>query len=88
MMAMRNCWGNWFVEGVCGCQRVATARQFISLNIDALPSAASSARSDATANEGCVNYDVSDVPIEARAAPTPRNGCHGWVLACAQRCEK
>ena len=33
-----------FIGGVCGCQRVATTRRFISLNIDALTSAASSAR--------------------------------------------
>ena len=70
-MATHNCWGNWFVGGVCGCQHVATARQFISLNINALTSAASSAHSDATANEGRVNYDVSNVP-----APTTGSGCH------------
>jgi len=81
-------WGDWCVGGVCGCQRVATARRFISLNIDALTSAASSAHSDATSKEGRVNYDVSDVPVEARAAPTTGSGCHSWVLARARRCEK
>jgi len=87
-MAMHNCWGNWFIGGVCGCQRVATARRFISLNIDALTAAASSTHSNTTANKGSVNYDVSDVPVEARAAPTMGSGCHGWVLGCAQRCKK
>jgi len=87
-MATRNCWGNWFIGGVCGRQRIATARRFILLNIDALTSAASSTRSDVTANKGRVNYDVSDVPVEARAAPTTGSGCHGWVLARTQRCEK
>ncbi len=57
----------------------------ILFNIDALTSAASSARSDATANEGRVNYDASDVPIEARAAPTTGSGCHGWVMAVQRR---
>ncbi len=65
-----------------------TVHQFISSQIDVLRSAASSARSDATANKGHVNYDVSDVPIEARAAPRTGSGCHGWVLAHARRCEK
>ena len=36
--------------------------------INALRSAASSARSNATANEGRVNYDVSDVPVKARCS--------------------
>ena len=76
-MATHNCWGNWFVGGVCGRQRVATVRRFISLNIDALTSAASSARCDATEKEGHVNYDLSDVPVEARAAPTTGRGCYG-----------
>jgi len=88
LMATRNCCGNWFIGGVCRCKRIATVCRFILFNIDALTSAASSARSDATANEGRVNYDASDVPIEARAAPTTGSGCHGWVLACTQRCEK
>ncbi len=35
--------------------------------------------------EGHVNYDVSDAPIEARAAPTTESGCFGWVMARAQR---
>jgi len=87
-MATRNRWGNWFVGGVCGRQRIATAHRFILLNNDALTSAASSARSDATANEGRVNYDLSDVPIKARAAPTTGSGCQGWVLARARRCKK
>jgi hypothetical protein len=37
--------------------------------------------SDATTKEGHVNYDVSDVLIEARAAPTMGRGCYGWVTA-------
>ncbi len=76
-MATRNYWGNWIVGGVCGRQRVATACRFISLNIDVLTSAASSARWDATEKEGHVNYYVLDVPIEARAAPTTGRGCYG-----------
>ena len=65
-----SCRGGWFVGGCCRCQRVATARRCISLKIDALRSAASSARNDAMAKEGHVNYDVSDVSVKARAAPT------------------
>ena len=76
-MATHNYWGNWINGGVCGRQRVATACRFISLNIDALTSAASSARCDATEKEGHVNYDVLDVPVEARAAPTTGRGCYG-----------
>jgi hypothetical protein len=38
--------------------------------INALRSAASSARSDATANEGHVNYDVSDVSVKAIGSHT------------------
>ena len=57
-----------------------TARRFISSKINALRSAASSQRSNTTAKEGHVNYDVSDVPIEARAAPTTGSGCCGWVM--------
>jgi len=87
-MAMCNCWGNWFVGGVCGCQHVVTVCRFISLNIDALTSAASSACSGAMANEGRVNYDLSEVPIEAPAAPMTGSGCHGWVLARTRQCEK
>ena len=49
-----------------------------------LRSAASSACSDATAKEGHVNYDVSLLPVQARAAPTTGSGCYGWVMACAQ----
>ena len=55
------------------------------LKIDALRFAASSQGSDATAKEGHVNYDVSDVPIEARAAPMTGSGCFGWVMARVQR---
>ena len=76
-MATCNYWGNWIVGGVCGRQRVATACRFISLNIDALSSAASSTRCDATEKEEHVNYDVLDVPIEARAALTTGRGCYG-----------
>ena len=76
-MVSRNCWGSWFVGGVCGCQCIDGARRFISLNIDVLTSAASSARCDATEKEGHVNYDVLDVPVEARAAPTTGRGCYG-----------
>jgi hypothetical protein len=47
------------------------------LNIDALTSAASSARCNATEKEGHVNYDVLDVPVEVRAAPTTGRGCYG-----------
>ena len=74
-MATRNCWDSWFVGGVCGCQCVDGARQFILLNIDApLTSAASSARCDATEKEGHVNYDVLDVPVEAILACTTGRG--------------
>ena len=41
---------------------------------DALRSTATSARGDATAKEGHVNYDVSDVPVVARAARTMGSG--------------
>jgi hypothetical protein len=44
------------------------ARRFILSKIDALTSAASSARSDAMAEEGHVNYEISDVNFEARTA--------------------
>jgi hypothetical protein len=37
--------------------------------------------SDATTKEGHVNYEVSDVLVEARAAPTMGRGCYGWVTA-------
>ncbi len=46
-----------------------------------LRSAAFSARSDATAKEGHINYDVCNVPVEARAAPTMGSGCYSWVMA-------
>jgi hypothetical protein len=39
-------------------------------------------------NKGHVNYDLSDVPVKARAAPTTGSGCHGSISACAQGCEK
>ena len=52
--------------------------------INALRSAASSQRSNVTAKEGHVNYDVSDAPIDARTAPTTGSGCFGWVMARAQ----
>ena len=41
---------------------------------DALRSTATSARGDATAKEGHVNYDVSDIPVVARAARTMGSG--------------
>ncbi len=37
------------------------------------------------AEEGHVNYDVSDVNVEARAAPTTGSGWFGWVLAARRR---
>jgi len=37
-----------------------------------------------TAKEEHVNYDVSDVPVEACTAPMTGSGCHGWVLQRAQ----
>jgi hypothetical protein len=43
-------------------------RRCISLKIDALRSAASSAHNDVMAKEGHINYDVSDVSVKARAA--------------------
>ena len=52
-----------------------TAHRFISSKINALRSAASPARGNAMAKEGHVNYDMSDVPVEARAAPTTGSGC-------------
>ena len=80
-MAARKWCGDWCVGGGCGGLRVATARRFISSKIDALRSPASTPRCDALAKKGHVNYDVSDVPVKARAAPTTRRGCHGSVLA-------
>ena len=80
-MAARKCGGDCFAGGGCRGQRVATARRCISLKIDALRSAASSARNDAMAKEGHVNYDVSNVPVLARADPTTGRGWYGWVLA-------
>ena len=53
-----------------------------------LRSAASSARSGTTAKKGHINYDVCDVPVKARAAPTMGSGCYSWVMAqCAMWCE-
>ena len=52
-----------------------TVRLFILSKIDMLRSAASLARGNMTVKEGHVNYDVSDVPVEARAAPTTGSGC-------------
>jgi hypothetical protein len=83
-MAARKWCGDWCVGGGCGGLRVATARRFISSKIDALRSPASTAQCDATAKKGHVNYDVSDVPVKACAAPTTGSGCHGSVLARAR----
>jgi hypothetical protein len=58
-----------------------TVCRFILSTIDALRSAASLARGDMTENEGHTNYDVSDVPVKARAAPTTGSGC---VMTCCQ----
>jgi len=80
-MAARERDGDWIVGGGCGGWRDVTARQFFSSKIDALTSAASSARCHDTEKKGHVNYDISDVPVEARAAPTTGSGCHGSVLA-------
>ncbi len=46
---------------------------------------ASSARSNATAKEGYVNHNVSNVPVEARAAPDTGRGWYGSVLAARGR---
>jgi hypothetical protein len=54
------------------------------VSMNALRSAASSAHSDATANEGHVNYDVSDVSVKAYDEKWLR---HSWVLR-ARRCKK
>ncbi len=40
-----------------------------------LRSAASSTHRDATANKGHVNYDVSDVSVEAKGSRTMGSGC-------------
>ena len=37
------------------------------------------------AKESRVNYDVYDVPVEARAATTTGRGWYGWVLVVARR---
>ena len=58
-----------------------TVCQFILSKINALRSAASPACGDATAKEGHVNYDVSDVPVKARAALMTGSGC---VTMCCQ----
>ncbi len=74
-MAVQKCCGDWIVRGVCGLQRVATTRQFISLKINALTSAASSALCDATEKKGHFNCDVLDVPVEAIAGRTTGRAC-------------
>jgi len=38
-----------------------------------------------TAKEGHVNYDVSDVLVEARDAPTTERGWYGSVLVARRR---
>ncbi len=58
-------------------------RQFILLKIDALRSAAVSERSNATAKEGHVNCDVSDVPVLTRTDPTTQRDRYGWVFGGA-----
>ena len=75
-MAARKWCGDWCVGGGCGGLRVATGRRFISSKIDALRSPASTAQCDATAKKGHVNYDLSNVPVKVRAAPTTGSGCH------------
>ena len=72
-MAAREQWGDWCIRGGCGGRRFATVRRCISSKIDARRPAASSARSDATAKEGHVNYDVFDILVEACSAPTTRS---------------
>ena len=57
------------------CQRIHLFRR--KSTIDALRSAASTARCNAMAKEGHVNYDVSDVHVEAHAAPTTGRGWYG-----------
>ena len=52
-----------------------------------LRSAASSARSDVTANKGHVNYDVSDVSVEVIGSRTTGSGC-ATVGYCARDDEK
>ena len=48
---------------------------------------ASTAQCDVTAKEGHVNYDISNVPVEARLAPTTGKGCHSSLLELARwRC--
>ena len=37
------------------------------------------------AEEGHVNYDISDVNVEARAAPKTGSGWFGWVLVARRR---
>ena len=58
-----------------------TARQFILLKINVLRSSASPAHGNATAKEGHVNFDVFDVPVKVRAAPTTGSGC---ATTCCQ----
>ena len=59
------------------------AHRFILLKTNALRSVALSERSNATAKEGHVNCDVSDVPVLARADPTTRRDRYGWVFGGA-----
>ena len=80
-MAARKLWGDCCVGGGCGGQRVVTMRQFILSKMNVLRSAASPAHGNATVKEGHVNYDVFDVPVEARAAPTMGSGC---ATTCCQ----
>jgi len=61
------------------------ACQFISSKIDALTSAASPARIDATAKEEHVNYDVSEVYNEAQASRTMERGCYSSILMARRR---
>jgi hypothetical protein len=84
-MAARKWCGDWCVGGGCGGLRLVPAHQFILSKIDVLRSAASSTRSDAVAEKGHVNYDVSEVPVLTRADPTTGRGCYGWVMAAQQR---
>ena len=58
-----------------------TVCRFINTTIDAQRSAASLARGDMTENKGHTNYDVSDVLVKARTAPTTGSGC---VMTCCQ----
>ena len=80
-MAARKRWGDWCVGGGSGGQRVVTVHQFILSKIDALRSTTSPACGNATAKEGHVGYDVSNVPVKVPAAPTTGSGC---AMTCHQ----